>query len=173
VTSLTIRAAQPADLLELPQMQVAAGALFRELGMDLVADGPTPAFADFDEAQRTGRLLVATVNDIDSVVGFVRTRPLDGALHVEQVTVAPGWGGRGIGRSLMQAAEMLAVREGFTRMSLTTFRDIPFNGPFYAGLGWEALEDRHLTPGLASERHQEAAAGLDRWPRLAMVKVLA
>jgi GNAT superfamily N-acetyltransferase len=173
VTSLTIRTAQPGDLVGLPQIQVAAGALFRELGMDLVADGPTPAPSDFDDAQGAGRLLVATINDSESVVGFVRTRPLDGALHVEQVTVAPEWGGRGIGRSLMQAAEMLAVREGFTRMSLTTFRDVPFNGPFYTGLGWEPLEDTQLTPGLASERNQEVAAGLDRWPRFAMAKLVA
>lgn len=151
-------------------MQVAAGVLFRDLGMDLVADGPPPDTAGFDEAQRAGRLLVATANESGIVVGFVLTRPLDGALHVDQVTVAQGWGGQGIGRSLMQAAEKLAVREGFARMSLTTFRDVPFNGPFYAGLGWKPLEDAQLTPGLATERKQETAAGLDRWPRCAMVK---
>lgn len=151
-------------------MQVAAGALFRDLGMDLVADGPTPDIAGFDEAQRAGRLLVSTANESGIVVGFVLTRPLDGALHVDQVTVAHGWGGQGIGRSLMQAAEMLAVREGFARMSLTTFREVPFNGPFYASLGWTPLGDAQLTPGLATERKQEMAAGLDRWPRCAMVK---
>lgn len=169
-TAVTVRTATADDVGQLPALQVAAGARFRELGMDLVADGPAPRSAELAQAQAAGHLLVATVEG--TVVGFVRVRVLDGALHVEQVSVAPGWGGRGIGRSLMLAAERLASGQGFSRMTLTTFRDVPFNGPFYARLGWSTVDDAALTPGLAEERRQEDAAGLDRWPRIAMVKDL-
>lgn len=165
-----VRAAVADDVEQLPALQVAAGARFRELGMDLVADGPPPLVAELAQAQAACHLLVATVEG--TVVGFVRVRPLDGALHVEQVSVAPGSGRRGIGRSLMRAAERLASEHGFSRMTLTTFRDVRFNGPFYARLGWSPVDGARLTPGLGQERRQEDAAGLDRWPRVAMAKVV-
>ncbi|HEU4675182.1 MAG TPA: GNAT family N-acetyltransferase [Motilibacteraceae bacterium] len=167
---VTVRAATADEVDQLPALQVAAGARFRELGMDLVADGPPPQCAELAQAQAAGHLLVAILEG--TVVGFVRLRPLDGALHVEQVSVAPGWSRRGIGRSLMLAAETLASARGFSRMTLTTFRDVPFNGPFYARLGWSPVDDARLTSGLAQERRQEDAAGLDRWPRVAMAKVV-
>ncbi len=168
VTELTIRLATDDDLDGLPTMQVAAGAQFRELGMHVVADGAAPSGDSFREACAQGELLVAA--DDWQVVGFVRMKVLDGSLHVEQVTVAPEWQGRGIGRALMFAAERTATSRGFKRMTLTTFRDVPFNGPFYQRLGWVPLAAESLTPGLAAERDEEIRAGLDRWPRTAMGK---
>ncbi|WP_169888284.1 GNAT family N-acetyltransferase [Rhodococcus tukisamuensis] len=168
MTDVIIRQAMPDDdLADLPAMQIAAGALFRELGMDLVADGPTPVLPEFEAARTSGHLIVA-VSCEGGLVGFVRTCPLDGALHVEQVTVAPDWGHQGIGRRLVRAAEQCALHQGFTRMTLTTYRDVPFNGPFYEQLDWKALDDEDLTHGLVTERRGEAAAGLDQWPRIAM-----
>lgn len=58
-------------------------------------------------------------------------------------------------------------------MTLIAFRDVPFNGPFYEQLGWQALNDDDLTLGLAAERHAEATVGLDKWPRIAMCKALS
>ena len=57
-------------------------------------------------------------------------------------------------------------------MTLTTFRDVPWNGPFYAGLGFRAVDE--LTPGLAAVRDHEKAIGDDDFgPRIAMRKELA
>lgn len=171
VATPTIRPAAAGDLDALAAMQVDAGGLFRGLGMALVADGPAPSAAELDAARAAGHLLVAVADG--RVVGFVRTRPLDGALHVVQVTVAPAAQRRGIGRALMLAAERAAAEHGFTRLTLTTFRDVPFNGPFYRRLGWRELAPDTLTAGLAAERREEAEAGLDSWPRVAMEKRLA
>lgn len=165
---LTVRLAAREEVGALPLMQVAAGNLFRALDMALVADGPTPEVAVFAQAQQAGRLLVAL--DEGKVVGFVRLEVLDAALHVEQVTVSPEHGGRGIGRRLMLAAEELARERGYHRMTLTTFRDVPFNGPFYESLGWQVLPADGLTPGLAAALREEAEAGLDVWPRQAMAR---
>lgn len=144
VAEVAIRPAAADEVAGLPVMQVSAGALFRELGMHRVADGPEPSVDGFHQARANGDLLVAT--DDGRVVGFVRTKVLDGSLHVEQVTVGPGWQGRGIGRALMLAAEQAAADRGFRRMTLTTFRDVPFNGPFYERLGWTPLDGDSLTP---------------------------
>jgi ribosomal protein S18 acetylase RimI-like enzyme len=168
MTQVTIRPALSTDIDALPLMQVAAGALFRELDMDLVAAGPPPPVDGFHAAQAAGDLLVAVRGG--SVVGFVRMRSLDDAAHIDQVTVAPEAQRRGVGRALMLAAERSAAERGFRRMTLTTYRDVAFNGLFYRRLGWADLDAANLTPGLRAEREEEIAAGLDRWSRVAMEK---
>jgi GNAT superfamily N-acetyltransferase len=167
---LTIRVAHPDEALALPRLQVEAGRLFRETDLAAVADGPTPAAAGFVRAQQEGRLLVAV--DGERVVGFARLAVVDDVLHVDQVSVAPSHGRRGVGKRLMLAVEERARVRGYDRITLTTFRDVPFNGPFYASLGWRALADDDLTPGLVAARREERRAGLDRWPRQAMVRHL-
>jgi hypothetical protein len=69
----------------------------------------------------------------------------------------------------MLAAEEVA-REHYDRMTLTAFRDVPFNGPFYESLGWRAMSADGLPPGIAAARRDQAEAGLDAWPRQAMAK---
>jgi hypothetical protein len=57
-------------------------------------------------------------------------------------------------------------------VTLTTFRDVPWNGPFYAKLGFREL--RHLSPGLAAMREHERLIGDDDFgPRIAMRKDLS
>ena len=70
----------------------------------------------------------------------------------------------------MLAAEEVAREQGYERMTLTAFRDVPFNGTFYESLGWRALPADGLPPALAAARREEAAAGLDAWPRQAMAQ---
>jgi hypothetical protein len=54
---------------------------------------------------------------------------------------------------------------------LTTFRDVPWNGPYYAALGFTAVDDR--SPGLMAIREHERAIGDDDFgPRFAMRKDL-
>jgi hypothetical protein len=57
-------------------------------------------------------------------------------------------------------------------MTLTTFRDVPWNGPYYTRLGWSTLHAADLPPELAAARKQERDLGLDEWPRQAMAKSL-
>jgi hypothetical protein len=60
-----------------------------------------------------------------------------------------------------------AWHAGFDRMSLTTYRDVPFNGPFYARLGF--VEADRLEPFLLRQREHERSLGLDRHgPRVVM-----
>jgi len=70
MTEVIIRAVSFIDVDALPLMQVAVGALFRELDMGLVADAPTPSIEGFRAAQAVGDLVVAV--RAGSVVGFVR-----------------------------------------------------------------------------------------------------
>lgn len=61
-----------------------------------------------------------------------------------------------------------AREDGLTALTLTTFTDVPWNAPYYARLGFRALSESELTPGLRRIRAEEAAHGLARWPRVCM-----
>jgi hypothetical protein len=65
---------------------------------------------------------------------------------------------------LRQLPEVEAARDaGAARVTLTTYADVPWNGPWYARHGFAEFTD--LTPALAEVRVRERAAGLDRYGR--------
>ena len=108
----------------------------------------------------------------DRVVGFVRIGLLDGLAHVEQLSVHPAHAGRRIGAQLLNGAAEWALEHGGDRLMLTTFRDVPWNGPYYARLGWVVRPAGQLGPDLAAARARERRLGLDAAPRQAMLKYL-
>jgi N-acetylglutamate synthase-like GNAT family acetyltransferase len=76
-----------------------------------------------------------------------------------------GLAGKRVGRQLIACAEH-ARKLGLTSLTLTTFRDVPWNAPFYARLGFEIVTE--LTPELRQKREEEAAHGLAYDSRCAM-----
>jgi GNAT superfamily N-acetyltransferase len=100
-------------------------------------------------------------------VGFACIDIVDGDAHLWQLSVHPSAGRQGIGGALVHAACEWARSAGYGAVTLTTYRDVPWNGPFYARLGFVPLGD--LTPGLAAIREHERAIGDDDFgPRVAM-----
>ncbi len=93
---------------------------------------------------------------------------VDGCSHVEQVSVDPGSARRGLGRALLDFAAEQAAAVGLPAMTLTTFAEVPWNAPYYRRCGFRVLDDAEVTVGLCAIRQREAAAGVDRWPRVCM-----
>jgi GNAT superfamily N-acetyltransferase len=172
MTTAVIRPAREADLAALGALEKLGDARFALTGMDLVVDAPAPDPEDYQDALRDGGLLVAVDAD-DAPIGFVRVETLDGGPHLEQVSVHPDHAGHRLGAALVSAAERWAQSRGHRRMTLTTFTDVPWNGPYYARLGWTTLPESEWGPELTAARQHERDLGLDRWPRQAMVKHLA
>lgn len=69
-------------------------------------------------------------------VGFAQVIEVDGWAHLEQVSVLPEFGRRGIGRRLVDAAAEAARERGYGQLTLRTFVDVPFNAPFYRTCGF-------------------------------------
>lgn len=118
-----------------------------------------------------GRGWVAVGAD-DRPLGYVVVDVLDGCAHVEQITVAPDAQGRGLGRGLLEHVAAWAHEHGMPALTLTTFTDVPWNGPLYAHLGFRALDEVELGDGLRARRDEEAAHGLDPRIRCCMRKDL-
>jgi predicted N-acetyltransferase YhbS len=73
--------------------------------------------------------------------------------------VDPEHARQGVGNRLLQAAVLAARQAGYERLTLITFRDVAWNGPFYARHGFAPVE--HLTVGLSRLRDRERQLGLD------------
>ncbi|MEV0690048.1 GNAT family N-acetyltransferase [Streptomyces sp. NPDC050388] len=164
---MRIRPAAPDELPVLQDVERAAGAPFRALGMTEIADDEPPALDTLEHHRRAGYCWVAA-DARDRPAAYLIAEPVDAALHVEQVSVHPRAARRGVGRSLIAHAARRAGEEGLTALTLTTFADVPWNAPYYARLGFRTLTEAELTPGLRRIRAEESEHGLDRWPRLCM-----
>ena len=162
-----IRPATGDDAPALQDIERRAGRRFRDVGMPEIADDdPMPleqlvAYAD------AGRSWVAA-DEAGALVGYVVVDVVDGNAHVEQVTVDPDHQGKGIGRDLLAAVATWALAVGAPALTLTTFRDVPWNAPLYRHLGFRDLEEGELGPQLRRLRDDEAAHGLDATIRVCM-----
>lgn len=148
------------------EIEVAAGRLFAEIGMSDVAGHPPPPAGILLGYIQEGRAWAATEGE--AVVGYALAEVVDEAGHLEQVSVHPEFGRRGIGRALVEAVAQWAREEGFSGLTLLTFRDVPWNGPYYASLGFQPLHDDDLTSELRARRLHEQELGLDIAARQAM-----
>ncbi|OII65313.1 GNAT family N-acetyltransferase [Streptomyces sp. CC77] len=167
VVDFRIRPALPEDLPRLQDLERAAGEPFRALGMAAVADDDPPPPEDLERYRAAGRARIAAGPD-GRPAAYLVWDEVDGAAHIEQVSVHPDAARRGLGRALVEDLAAHAVALRLPALTLTTFRDVPWNAPYYARLGFRVLDETELTAGLRAVRRAEAAHGLDRWPRTCM-----
>lgn len=117
-----------------------------------------------------GHALVVEAHD-GSVVGLVHARPHGSVWHLEQLVVHPGSRGKGIGGDLLDAIEAHARDAGALAISLRTYRDVPWNAPWFLRRGYEVMEPPPSS--MDDIVAAEAAAGLlDGPPRVAMLRQL-
>jgi GNAT superfamily N-acetyltransferase len=122
---------------------------------------------DLREAQAQGRLWVALADD--TPVGFAHVEVLaSGVAHLEEMDVHPEHGRRGLGRRLVAAVCEWAARSGYPEVTLTTFRDVPWNMPVYARLGFHEVPIRELSADLLAVVEDETRRGLDPTRRVVM-----
>lgn len=157
-----IREASLTDLPRLRDIERAAGMPFRDLGMAAIADDEPPSLTELAAYQSAGRAWVYG----DPPVAYALAEIVDGYAHLHQISVHPGHARQRIGQRLIEHIDRWATAKGLAGLTLTTFAKVPWNAPYYERLGFEVITD--LSPGLAAIRANEAAIGLDAWPRVAM-----
>ena len=131
MSDFSIRLARAEDAEALPAIEQAAGKLFETVDGLAYLSGMEAIPADEQRRLiRKGHSLVAEPGG--RIVGFLSTEPFRRELHIREFSVHPDHQGQGIGAVLLRAAEIDARNSGFAAMTLTTFADVPWNGPFYA-----------------------------------------
>jgi len=130
-----IRLSRADDLRLLPAIEREAAKLF-PAGRLANPDATLPRVVL--ESANSGRLLFVAEVD-ETVVGFVACRIVDDFLHLMEVSVHPSHSRAGIGRALVRTVLDDAQARQLTDTVITTFADIPWNGPFYENMGFETL----------------------------------
>ena len=166
---------RPARFEELPllsHIENSAAALFLDTPYAfLVNDDPLPL--NFVQQQfQAGRVWVA-VDCHEIVVGYAIAREVDDTLYLQQIDVEPEHGCRGIGSALVNTVCNWAQQQGYEIVSLSTFRDLPWNAPFYSKMGFHPVPEAELTTGFQQIRLKELEAGLPVLDRVIMYCKLA
>lgn len=161
-----IRTAESCDVKFIGAIETAADALLIDV---LGAWKWPPADDAIGRLSAPGFVLMAEDSGTDSPVGFVHVLEVDGDAHLEQLSVIPSAGRQGHGRALVSAAFDEARERGYTRLTLRTYAEVPWNAPFYASCGF--LESIPETPFLRRLVETEAALGLDRYGRRVQMTV--
>ncbi|HEX5659534.1 MAG TPA: GNAT family N-acetyltransferase [Polyangiales bacterium] len=167
----TLRLATSQEIATLPSLEMASAQRFQ--------NSPHPACA---EGQPISEGLHARWLSHDGVwvaesprgeiVGFVDWIPMALDMYVVELDVHPDHAGKGLGRQLLDALAEFGSRLGFERMVLRTFRDVPWNEPYYRRLGFETLAREEEHSELANVRAQEASVGLDDSKRSTLYRAL-
>ena len=160
--SFRIRLARPDEIARLREIEDEAGTMFSGLGLiEGALDGSFP----IDELVRLvamGQVWVGCTEDEaeDRPVGMVIASVREEAAYVEELDVMPKFGGRGLGSRLLSCVCAWAQEQRYSSVTLSTFRDVPWNGPFYRKRGFSDLQPAEWTPGMRAVREKEVQHGL-------------
>ncbi|MBE3001421.1 GNAT family N-acetyltransferase [Nocardiopsis sp. HNM0947] len=155
-----VREMRSEDTGALAEVNLAAGRMFADAGIELPPDDPEETF-DHAEA-----VLVAEDPGTGRVLGSAAVGTVDGALHLEELAVDPAVGRRGVGSRLLEEVCARARAQGRRAVTLTTFRDLSWNGPWYARRGFREVPEAEWGPQL--HRLWEDEAPIRVAPRVVM-----
>ena len=134
------------DIPALISVDKAASALFAPTGLlerEALGDHvPTEVF----EVEIPGGNVFVARNQHGWPVGFALVRLRGSGLYLDQVSVHPDHGQMGIGRALVIRVLTEAEARKLPHVSLSTFRDLPWNGPFYSSMGFKEIAPERLEP---------------------------
>lgn len=168
--SINIRIARDDDYKFFKKIEESALELFLEHGCDL---SNLETLSEDDYKSITGQhVIYVAYTDQNKIVGFCAVKIVDDNAYVMELSVLSGYRQRGIGRSLMHHACYWAETNNFEYITLTTFKFLPFNAPYYKKLSFKEFTIDAKWPKLKRIREQEKKMGLDILPRTVMRKSL-
>ena len=142
-----LRNARADEIVQMQTIDLESSELFR--GTGLIEFGPDEQLEPIPEdrlRQAFGDQLIWVAADAeDRPVGFCMCADMGPDLYLDQVSVLTTHGKQGLGAQLVQRAIEEASNRKHKRVTLSTFRDVPWNGPFYQRLGFKEISPRRYT----------------------------
>jgi GNAT superfamily N-acetyltransferase len=167
----TIRRARYADIQYLGPVERSAAELFRTVNLHFIVDNP-PLDPNFLAAMADVNHLWVAVDRAGQPIGFAGGENIAGNFHLVEISVAQPYQGRGIGKSLMAQMTEDIRREGYKAITLTTYRDLPWNGRWYTRMGFSEVPVVEMGQEFWKIWQIEARHGFDMAARCLMRKVL-
>jgi GNAT superfamily N-acetyltransferase len=163
-----IRAATVDDAYSLPALENAAGVVFRTIpALAHLVDGEDLPVNRYKELISKGASWVA-VDSTSLLLAFLCGEIEQGVLHLWELGVRPDVQRRGLGRALVDHSIEFAKQKNCVAVTLTTFREVPWNAPFYKSIGFVTV-DLGEHERLFALLRDEAKRGLEIELRCAMI----
>lgn len=169
--SFSIRLAELADAYQLPAVERSAGQLFRTVAeLAWIADDTVMSVQAHQQSILRRTSWVAELTDVTGgvVIGFISAEPFDDALHIWELSVHADRQRQGVGRGLVHAVLAYAREQQLKAVTLTTFQDVPWNGPWYQHLGFLMVPKDEWGPRLEGVLTAEQEHGVPIERRCAM-----
>ncbi|MEL7331328.1 MAG: GNAT family N-acetyltransferase [Cyanobacteria bacterium J06560_2] len=171
-----VRLARATEIYALPEIESVAAQRFSpyldqlEISDELLR-GLTP-LTFLRRAQIEHRLWVAVINEgpADRPVGFIVVKFLPESCFIVEISVHPDHGRKGVGSALIQACCKGAEAKGAAWVTLTTFRQVPWNIPFYQRLGFDCLKAEHWSSEMRAIVQHEDRYGFAMKHRVVMAR---
>jgi GNAT superfamily N-acetyltransferase len=137
-----VRPARGNEIGELQNIDLASATLFR--GSGLIDFGPLgePTQPIPEDRLRKGfgdGLIWVAVDQMEELVGFALCSDRGNDLYLDQLSVLPRHGRQGLGTRLVRRCLQEGEARSYKWVSLSTFRKVPWNGPFYRKLGFREI----------------------------------
>ena len=165
-----IRNASPEDIKFLPDIEKEAARLFIKYGLEAGVFNDVSSISDLQAAQKNELLWIAEFKK--KIIGFAFAEKISSGLVLLEIDVLPVFNQQGIGTALVRKVLANAQKKGFNRVFLTTFKEIPWNYPFYKKLGFKVVNSDKYEEDIIRIVDRENSAGLDKEKRVVMVYLL-
>lgn len=166
-----IRRPYPPEIKLLPQIENEADLRYRRVGLGRVVDMPPASLASLEAGRREGRLWVA-VSPLNRPVGFALMKFPGATAWLDQLSVLQRWQGQGYGSALIERVAAAARDLGHRVLHLSTYRNVPWNAPYYARRCFEELPRGAWPHVFRMQSMEENRHGHPPWRRTIMRRVL-
>ena len=153
LNTFPIRPARESDLVVLQSIERSAGLPFADIGMAFIADDEPPSIETLRKFVANEKAWVSTDLD-DTPIAYLLVEVVDGNVHLEQVSVHSDYAHTRIGMALLHHMIEWARGHDLPAVTLTTYTDVPWNGPYYERSGFRYLAENEETPGRRRLRNQ-------------------
>ena len=162
-----IKLAESENLSDLKEIELAAAELFFDDDLPAALKLDNTDLDEIEKARQENRLWLVIDNVSNKIFGFALLTHEDNQIHIKEIDVHPTHGQKGLGTRLLHNIIEWAKDQGYQFITLTTFRHLPWNVPFYQKVGFKIAKQSELRGRLA-ELFEEEAKGLDINNRVAM-----
>ena len=140
-----IRHATPRDIPQLVLIELAGNELFAPTNLIPEDHMDDHVSIEWHQAAIEADMSIVVADADDVPAGFILVSHREPDLYLDEIAVHPDHGRKGLGSALLTHLLDLAKMGNFRSVSLSTFRKVPWNAPFYAKHGFKELSSKHWT----------------------------
>lgn len=170
--NVTFRFAALHDACAIREIEFEAGQRFVSVDMAGIADA-APMKRELVERKIAAGEIIVAVQAGDICVGFVMFEPQPARIYIQELDVLTRHAGQRIGAALIGQVAQLARERQLKHLVLSTYREVPWNAPYYRRLGFRDIDLAELDAALVERRNAHIARGLDESKRVFMRRDLA